>query len=51
MTTGVAGCVAMVLSSVVATLLWGIAGAAAGVLLGALVLLLLKGRAARGLKS
>jgi O-antigen/teichoic acid export membrane protein len=51
MTTGVAGCVAMVLSSVVATRLWGIAGAAAGVLLGALVLLLLKGRAARGLKS
>lgn len=51
MTTGVAGCVAMVLSSVVATRLWGIAGAAVGVLLGALVLLLLKGRAARELKS
>ncbi len=49
MTTGIAGCVAMVLSSVVATWFWGIAGAAAGMLLGALVLLVLKGRAAREL--
>jgi O-antigen/teichoic acid export membrane protein len=49
MTTGIAGCVAMVLSSILATWLWGIAGAAAGMLLGTLVLLVLKGRAAREL--
>jgi len=49
MTTGVAGCVAMVLSSVVATWLWGIAGTAAGMLIGTLVLLILKDRAARKL--
>jgi len=49
MTTGIAGSVAMVVSSVVATWLWGIAGAAAGMLIGTLVLLILKGRAARQL--
>ncbi len=49
MTTAVAGGVAMVLSSVIATRFWGIAGSAAGVLLGALVLLVLKDRAARKL--
>lgn len=49
MTTASAGCVAMVLSSVVATWLWGIAGAAGGMLVGTLVLLILKARAAKEL--
>lgn len=49
MTSAISGCVAMLSLSVVATWLWGIVGAAAGTLLGALVLLVLKGRAARGL--
>lgn len=49
MTTAVAGGVTMVLSSVIATRFWGIVGAAGGVLLGALVLLVLKDRAAREL--
>jgi O-antigen/teichoic acid export membrane protein len=49
MTTGIAGCVTMALSSFVATWWWGIAGAAAGTMLGALVLLVLKNRAAREL--
>ena len=46
---GVAGSAVMVLSSVVATSLWGVAGAAAGTLLGGLVLLLVKGRAVKDL--
>ena len=49
MASGIAGCVAMVLSSILATRLWGIAGAAAGVLAGALVLLVVKVRAVRRL--
>jgi O-antigen/teichoic acid export membrane protein len=49
MRTGIAGCVAMVLTSIVATWLWGVVGAALGMLLGTLVLLILKGRAAREL--
>lgn len=49
MTTAVAGGVAMVVSSTIAVRVWGIAGAAAGVLSGALVLLVLQSRAARKL--
>ncbi|RDH77710.1 hypothetical protein DVS77_15205 [Mycolicibacterium moriokaense] len=49
MTTGISGCLAMIISSILATALWGITGAAAGVMLGTLVLLILKGRAAREL--
>ncbi|WP_374157611.1 hypothetical protein ACEWX3_21310 [Mycobacterium sp. G7A2] len=49
MTTGIAGCVVMVVTSVFATQLWGIVGAAAAVLLGAFALLVLKIRAARTL--
>jgi len=47
MTTAIAGCVAMVVSAVIATWLWGIAGASAGMLIGSIVLFVLKGRAAR----
>lgn len=49
MTTAVAGGVAMVLTCVIATRFWDIAGAAAGTLLGSFVLLVLKERAARKL--
>lgn len=48
-TTGVAGGVMMLLSSIVATRFWGLPGAATGVLLGALLLLILKSYAARRL--
>lgn len=51
MTTGIISCVAMIAASILATHLWGIAGAAAGMLVGALVLLVLKERAARELTS
>lgn len=50
MLAGVTALVVMALSSVVGTWLWGIAGAAAGTMLGALVLLVTKSRAARLLK-
>lgn len=49
MTTASVAAIAMVISSVVATWFWGIAGATAGMMVGALVLLILKVRAARGL--
>lgn len=49
MISAIAGCITMALSSVVATWLWGIAGAAAGTMLGALVLLVLKDHGARRL--
>lgn len=49
MQTGLAACIAMVVSSVIATKLWAMPGAAAGVLIGALVLLVSKNRAARNL--
>lgn len=47
--TGICACVTMAVASVAATLLWGIAGAAGGTMLGALVLFVLKVRAAKRL--
>ncbi len=46
MTTGVVACCVMLASSTLLAFFWGIAGAAGGVFLGALVLLILKARAA-----
>jgi hypothetical protein len=48
MKCGVAGAIAMAVSAFAATQLWGIAGTAAGTMLGALVLLTFTSRAARG---
>lgn len=50
MTTGVVGCCVMLVSSIPLTSLWGITGAATGVLFGALVLLILKVRAATSME-
>jgi len=49
MVTGLAGCLAMTVSSAVLTSWWGIAGAAASTMLGALVLLMSKSWAAKKL--
>lgn len=49
MVTGIAGCIAMLISSVAATWFWGIAGAAGGTMLGALVMLVSKEYAAKRL--
>lgn len=51
MTTALAAGIVTVVSSIVATRYWGITGAAAGMLLGTLVLLVLKTRAVRRLGS
>lgn len=49
MVAGIVACAAMVLSSIAATWMWGIGGAAAGTMVGALAMLVLKERAARRL--
>lgn len=49
MTTALTSCVVMIVASVMATILWGIAGTSAGVMMGAFVLLILKVRAANKL--
>lgn len=50
MLTGVLGCAVMAISCVVGTWLWGVTGAAAGTMVGALVLLAAKNHAARELR-
>jgi len=47
MLSGVIGCAAMVVASLAATPLWGVSGAAAGMMLGSMLLLGIKSRAAR----
>lgn len=51
MATGLAACVAMIVSSVIATKVWALPGAALGTLIGAATLLALKSHAARKLSA